>query len=110
MAAVRSRLERVAEVSSLDIDVSPVLEQPLDDLAVAAVRSRLQRVAVVSSLRVDVGPHLEQPLDDLVVAAVRSRLERVAVPSSWPRGAVPFFRRRGAVVSSLRVDVSPLLE
>jgi RNA-binding protein YlmH len=40
--------------SSLGVDVSPLLEQLLDDLVVADTRGCLQRIAVLSSLRVDV--------------------------------------------------------
>lgn len=54
--------------------------------------SAVSQVGVYVVLDLDVGPRFEQPLDDLTVAVIRSRLQR------------------GAVLSSPRIDVGPLLE
>ena len=55
VASTRCRLERVAEASTLRVDVGALAQQQLDDLVVASPRCRLERVAEVSTLRVDVG-------------------------------------------------------
>src|SRR2546421_9438736 len=69
VATKRSRLQCIAEMPSLRVDVGPLLEQPLDDLVVAAIQSRLQRVAEIPSLRSDEGRLVEQPLSRLALAA-----------------------------------------
>ena len=79
-------------VPSLVIDVSTLLEEPIDDLAMASQRSCLQCITTIfSTFSIYVSTLLNRPLDDPVMAAWRFGLGRVAVytadlRSPWSAG------------------------
>src|SRR5437667_400854 len=93
-------------VSSLRVNIGPLLQQPLDYLVEASVRSRLQCVAIVTSLGVDIGSILEQPLGDLVVTPRRSRLQCVTVLT--PRAHIQaYYSRRTSRAAAGRFARTP---
>ncbi len=63
MAFCRSRLEGIAVVAALGIDIDAFVEKDLDDVEMAFCRSRLEGIAVDAALGIDIGAFVEKDLD-----------------------------------------------